>query len=346
MAEENVQVEEQVEGGGSASGVATEQAAAGGGEQSTPYYTQFGEFDSEDSFKSWVDEAKTAVSSKNEIEKIKSEYENQLRFLGEAEVDLDPEISTLQEFKKKGITIDVATKVTAFDLEKANDNPLETLILAEAVSNPNKYTKLGRQGIEAAIREKYGLSDDGEYTPTALMKSDAIDAVEKIQTVKNSVAETKNPLKFAKEELQKRSLAFEEGKKASSQLYESVVKEISEITDAHGDQKFTYKVSEAERELAMNLKDQIAAQFPATKEGREQMSQYVNNYLRIQKYLNGEVYKEWQNSLAADIKQQAVKEVLNGGQAAAPNRSGNNKSVDNEKSPIYQAAVRDGKIPK
>jgi hypothetical protein len=343
MAEENVQTEEQV-AGGEQQAAAAEQAA-GGGEQTTPYYAQFGEFDSEDAFKSWVDEAKTVVSSKSEIEKIKSDYENQLRFLGEAEVDIDPEIATLNEFKKKGITIDVATRVTSFDLEKANDNPLETLILAEAVSNPNKYTKLGRQGIEAAIREKYGLSEDGEYTPTALMKSDAIDAVEKIQTVKNSVAETKNPLKFAKEELQKRSLAFEEGKKASSQLYESVVKEISEITDTHGDQKFTYKVSEAERELAMNLKDQIAAQFPPTKEGREQMSQYVNNYLRIQKYLNGEVYKEWQNSLAADVKQQAVKEVLNGGQATAPNRSGQPNTNNEKDSPIYRQAVRDGKIP-
>jgi hypothetical protein len=312
--------------------------------QDQPYYSQFGEFSSEDEFKSWVDEAKTVVNSKSEIERVKSEYENQLRFLGEAEVDIDPEISTLNEFKKKGISIDIATRVTSFDAEKSNDNPLATLILAEAVSNPNKFNKLGHAGIEAAIREKYGLSEDGEYTPTALMKSDSIDAIEKIQSVKNSIAEIKNPIKFAKEELQKRSLTFEEGKKASLQLFESVVKEISEITDTHGEVKFTYKVSEEERQIAMNLKEQIASQFPATKEGREQMSQYVNNYLRIQKYLSGEVYKEWQNSLAADVRQQAVKEVLNGGRVVTPNRSGNPKSTNEKDSPIYRQAVRDGKI--
>jgi hypothetical protein len=336
MAEEQVQVQ-------------TDEAAAQASAETTqtqdqPYYSQFGEFSSEDEFKSWVEDAKNVVNSKSEIEKVKSEYENQLRFLGESEVDIDPEIATLNEFKKKGISIDIATKVTSFDTEKANENPLATLILAEAVSNPNKFNKLGHAGIEAAIREKYGLSEDGEYTPTALMKSDAIDAIEKIQSVKNSIAETKNPIKFAKEELQKRSLVFEEGKKASSQLYESVVKEISEITDTHGDVKFTYKVSEEERQAAMNLKEQIASQFPATKEGREQMAQYVNNYLRIQKYLNGEVYKEWQNSLAADVKQQTVKQVLNGGKVTTPNRSGNPKSTDEKSSPIYQAAVRDGKI--
>lgn len=341
MAEEQAQVQTD----DAAAQTAEQTVTAEGQTQEQPYYSQFGEFESEDAFKSWVDEAKTVVNSKGEIEKIKSEYENQLRFLGEAEVDIDPEIATLNEFKKKGITIDVATRVTSFDSEKATENPLDTLILAEAVANPTKFTKLGRQGIEEAIREKYNLPSEGEYTPTALMRSDAIDAIEKIQSVKNSVAETKNPIKFAKEELQKRSLAFEEGKKAASQLYESVVKEISEITDTHGDVKFTYKVSEADRQAAMNLKEQIASQFPATKEGREQMTQYVNNYLRIQKYLNGEVYKEWESSLSADVKQQTVKQVLNGGQVTAPNRSGNPKSQnDMTKSPIYQAAVRDGKV--
>jgi len=317
----------------------TEKPAAEAAVVETPYYAQFGEFSTEDDFKSWVSQAKEVVSTKDQIELSKADYESKLAILNQIDEEPDAEIVTLQAFKKQGIGIDIATKVVSFDPEK-NDNPLQTLILAEAVSNPNKFNKLGYSGIEAAIREKYNLSEEGEYTPTALMKSDSIDAIDKINKVKSDIASFKNPITFAKEQLQQRSESFEVGRKAAAQEFEKIVQNMTEITDTHGEKQFTFKVTKEEQQVLMNLKDQVASQFPATKEGAEQMRQYVNNYARIQKYMSGEVYKEWESSLAADVEQKVTKEVLNG-QALTPNRSGN-PPVKGEDSPILREARRQG----
>ena len=151
------------------------------GEVVKQYFENFG-YESEDAFKSDFEALRELKSKEQEILTKSQQYENDLAFLGSVEVDEDPEIETLKALKKKGIPTEVATRIMTTDDAALVADPLRALLYAEAVSNPTAYAK-GKSKIEQAIREKYNLPSEGDYTPTALMEYEAIQAVEKINKI-------------------------------------------------------------------------------------------------------------------------------------------------------------------
>jgi signal recognition particle GTPase len=189
------------------------------------------------------------------------------------------------------------------------------LILAEAIKNPNKFKQLGRETIEEAIREKYNIGSNGNYYPTALMKSDAIDAIEIVQGVKKDVETVKNPFTFAKELkaqsektlADRQTLALGE-----AQIYS---KQLKELPYRFGDSEVSLKVSNEEIDeiLASPRASFLGRAFDTTtKEGKQAVREWLSYEVLVHKLQNGDLGVQIAKSLSAQVEKKVVKEVYNG----------------------------------
>jgi hypothetical protein len=322
-------------------------ASEGGGEEAAkPYFAAFG-YEDEDSFKSEFESLKELKSIKDQVEQNKWEYEERLGILMQVEEDPDPEIVTISTLKKQGIGINVATQVISADSESLEKDPLKALILAEAVTNPKIYNKLGREATEEAIREKYNLTSDGEYVPTAMMRRDALDAIEKIMSVKNGIGEAKNPYKIAAQERENKNKAFVERQGLAVNEVSTYVNSLKEVSYKFGDSEVSLQVSK--EEVDSLLKSQSASVLGhlfdvSTKAGKEQLRDWATKQILAQKFQSGEVGQKIVESFGKEVKKEVIKEVHNG-QPLRIDRSGKKSESGKELTAVQRDLIAQGKKP-
>lgn len=313
-----------------------------------PYYKQFGEYETEDAFKADFEEGKSLKSMRSDLENKNKEIEERLSILMEVDNEVDVELETIASLKKKGLDLYTATKLMSSTEEEFIENPLSALILAEQVGNPAKFKKLGRETVELALREKYGLHEEGEYTPTPMMKSDALDAIDKINEVKKNVGDIKNPYKFAQEEKQNRAKQFEERQNVAVSKANAFVKDLKEVAYTY-DKESSISLQVSKEEIDSVLNSQSAKYLghlfdPSTKEGETQLKSWVTNQILSQKFQTGEIGKQIVNSLSAENKKQAIKEVHNG-EAVVPNRNGKTPVDGKTLTAVQKQLIAEGKTP-
>jgi len=296
-------------------------------EQNLPqeWYNVLG-YESEDVFKQEFEQLKTYKSLAAELEEKQKDIEDGFALLQEAE---DPyagneEARMLVQFSKKGIPSSISSKMMSLDAETMMEDPLSALIVAEAVKNPEKFKKLGQETIEEAVREKYGIGFDGDYTPTALMKSDALDAIDAITKVKKEIADAKNPFIFAKELKSQNEKSFADRQSLAFSEAESFSKQIKDVPYKFGENQISLQVSSEEVEAV--LKSQYASYLgrafdASTKEGKQQVRDWVSNQILVHKLQSGDIGIQIQNALQAGAEKKAVQTVFNG-QPKMVNRSG------------------------
>ena len=316
------------------------------GEVVKQYFENFG-YESEDAFKSDFEALRELKSKEQEILTKSQQYENDLAFLGSVEVDEDPEIETLKALKKKGIPTEVATRIMTTDDAALVADPLRALLYAEAVSNPTAYAK-GKSKIEQAIREKYNLPSEGDYTPTALMEYEAIQAVEKINKIKSEVGEIKNPIKFAKEQQAERQAQFGQRQQAAFGELKSVTEGLKEVDYTFGEHKVSLQVSKEDIEAV--LKSQAATVLghfkefdPTTKEGKAELKKWATNQILSHKFQTGQLGVEIANSLQVATEKKVVKEAHNG--QAIVDRTGTKTKDGKELTPLQKRLIAEGKTP-
>ena len=209
--------------------------------QDSPWFAAYG-YDSEDSFKSEFEQLRSYKSLADELTHKQKEIEEGLALLQDAD---DPfagieEAKTIVAFGKKGISSTIANQIVSSNPDTLMEDPLKALVLAEAVKNPDKFKRLGQSTIEEAIREKYNLGE-GEYYATALLKSDAIDAIEMIEKTKKDVETVKNPYTFAKELKSQTQKQIAERQSIALAEAETYAKQLKDVPYKFGDTKFRYK---------------------------------------------------------------------------------------------------------
>jgi len=293
----------------------TEQVNQEAAPQDVPWFAAFG-YENEDSFKNEFEQLKSYKSLASELEDRKRDLDEGFAILQDAD---DPfagieEARTLVAFGKKGIDSSIANQIASSDEQGLMQDPLKALILAEAVKNPSKFKQLGKQTIEEAIREKYNLGE-GDYYATALMKSDAIDAIELINKTKKEVEDVKNPFTFAKELKSQTQKQIAERQTIAFSEAESYAKQLKEVPYKFGDAEVSLKVSNEEVESI--LKSQYAGYlgqaFDAnTKEGKQAVRDWITNQVLIHKVQSGDIGVQIAKSLSAQTEKKVVREVYNG----------------------------------
>jgi hypothetical protein len=292
--------------------------------QDSPWFASYG-YESEDSFKSEFEQLRSYKSLAEELTHKQKEIEDGLALLQEAD---DPfggieEARTMVAFGKKGINSSVANQIVSSNADSLMEDPLKALVLAEAVKNPDKFKRLGQSTIEEAIREKYNLGD-GEYYATALLKSDAIDAIEMIEKTKKDVESVKNPFTFAKELKSQTERQIAERQTIALAEAESYAKQLKDVPYKFGDSEVSLKVSN--EEIDSILKSQYASYLgqafdTTTKEGKQAVREWLSNQILIHKVQSGDLGVQIAKSLTAQTEKRVVKEVYNG-QPKTPNRVG------------------------
>jgi hypothetical protein len=290
----------------------------------SPWFSAYG-YESEDSFKSEFEQLKSYKELASELEERKKDIEEGIAILQEAD---DPfggneEARNLVAFGKKGLSASVANQIISSNEESLMQDPLKALVLAEAVKNPDKFKRLGQSTIEEAIREKYNLGE-GEYYATALLKSDAIDAIEMIEKTKKDVETVKNPFTFAKELKSQNQRQIAERQTIALAEAESYAKQLKEVPYKFGDSEVSLKVSN--EEVDSILKSQYAGYLgqafdTTTKEGKQAVREWLSNQILIHKVQSGDLGVQIAKSLIAETEKRVVKEVYNG-QPKTPNRVG------------------------
>lgn len=281
----------------------------------TPWFAQFG-FENEDSFKTEFEQLRSYKSLAKELEEKQKDIDEGFSLLQEAE---DPfsgieEARMIVAFGKKGISSSVANQIVSSTSDNLMEDPLKALILAEAVKNPSKFKQLGQDTIEEAIRERYNLGE-GEYQPTALLKSDAIDAIELINRTKKDVEDVKNPYIFAKELKTQTQKQIAERQALAFGEAETYAKQLKEVPYKFGDTEVSLKVSNEEVESI--LKSQYAGYLgqafdAATKEGKQAVRDWLSNQILIHKVQSGDLGVQISKSLIAQAEKNAVQQVYNG----------------------------------
>jgi hypothetical protein len=292
--------------------------------QDSPWFSTYG-YDSEDSFKSEFEQLRSYKNLANELSQKQKEVEEGLALLQDAD---DPfggieEAKTMVAFGKKGISSSIANQIVSSNPDSLMEDPLKALMLAEAVKNPDKFKRLGQSTIEEAIREKYNLGE-GEYHATALLKSDAIDAIEMIEKTKKDVEVVKNPYTFAKELRSQTERQIAERQTIALNEAESYGKQLKEVPYKFGDTEVSLQVSNEEVESI--LKSQYAGYLgqafdTTTKEGKQAVREWLTNQVLIHKVQSGDLGVQIAKSLSAQTEKKVVKEVYNG-QPKTPNRVG------------------------
>jgi hypothetical protein len=289
-----------------------------------PWFSSYG-YDSEDSFKSEFEQLKSYKSLAAELEERKRDVEEGLALLQDAD---DPfggieEARTMVAFGKKGISTSIANQIVSSSPDSLMEDPLKALVIAEAVKNPDKFKRLGQSTIEEAIREKYNLGD-GDYYATALLKSDAIDAIEIIEKTKKDVETVKNPFTFAKELKSQTQKQIAERQTIALAEAETYAKQLKDVPYKFGDTEVSLKVSNEEVESI--LKSQYAGYLgqafdTTTKEGKQAVREWLTNQILIHKVQSGDLGVQIAKSLTAQTEKKVVREVYNG-QPKTPNRVG------------------------
>jgi hypothetical protein len=306
LVNQNEQVNEQV----------NEQINEGVANQDIPWFAAYG-YENEDTFKSEFEELKSYKTRAEEIQAKEREIQEGLSLLQEAD---DPfggieEAKTLVAFGKKGIPTNLANQIVSATPESLMEDPLTTLILAEAIKNPTKFKQLGRETIEEAIREKYNIGSNGNYYPTALMKSDAIDAIEIVQGVKKDVETVKNPFTFAKELKAQSEKTLADRQALALGEAETYSKQLKELPYRFGDSEVSLKVSSEEIDeiLASPRASFLGRAFDTTtKEGKQAVREWLTYEVLVHKLQNGDLGVQIAKSLSAQVEKKVVKEVYNG----------------------------------
>jgi hypothetical protein len=283
--------------------------------QTQEWYSAFG-FESEDAFKQEFEQLKGYKTLASELDERAKDVEEGFAILQAAE---DPyagneEARMLVEFSKKGIPSSVANKLMKMDVDLVMSDPLSAIVAAEAIKNAEKFKKLGEEVIEEAVREKYGIGP-GDYDPTALMKSDALDAAELIVKLKKDVAESKNPFIFAKELKTQNEKTFAERQTLAFSEAENFSKQLKEVPYKFGENQVSLKVSSEETESI--LKSQYASYLgrafdPTTQEGKKQIQDWVSNQILVHKVQTGELGIQIQEAIQSGALKAAVQTVYNG----------------------------------
>jgi len=292
--------------------------------QESPWFAAYG-YDNEDSFKSEFEQLRSYKNLSDELNHKQREIEEGLALLQDAD---DPfggieEAKTIVAFGKKGINSSIANQIVSSNPDSLMEDPLKALVLAEAVKNPDKFKRLGQSTIEVAIREKYNLGE-GEYYATALLKSDAIDAIEMIEKTKKDVETVKNPYTFAKELKSQTEKQIAERQSIALAEAETYAKQLKEVPYKFGDTEVSLQVSNEEVESI--LKSQYAGYLgqafdTTTKEGKQAVREWLTNQVLIHKVQSGDLGVQIAKSLTAQTEKKVVKEVYNG-QPKTPNRVG------------------------
>lgn len=292
--------------------------------QDSPWFAAYG-YETEDSFKSEFEQLRSYKSLAEELNHKQREIEEGLALLQDAD---DPfggieEAKTMVAFGKKGISSAIANQIVSSNPDSLMEDPLKALVLAEAVKNPDKFKRLGHSTIEEAIREKYNLGD-GEYYATALLKSDAIDAIEIIEKTKKDVETVKNPYTFAKELKSQTERQIAERQSIALAEAETYAKQLKEVPYKFGDTEVSLQVSN--EEVDSILKSQYAGYLgqafdTTTKEGKQAVREWLTNQILIHKVQSGDLGVQIAKSLTAQTEKKVVKEVYNG-QPKTPNRVG------------------------
>jgi hypothetical protein len=292
--------------------------------QDSPWFASYG-YESEDSFKSEFEQLRSYKGLAEELNNKQKEIEDGLALLQDAD---DPfggieEARTMVAFGKKGISSSIANQIVSSNADSLMEDPLKALVLAEALKNPDKFKRLGQSTIEEAVREKYNLGE-GEYYATALLKSDAIDAIEMIEKTKKDVETVKNPFTFAKELKSQSERQIAERQTIALNEAESYGKQLKEVPYKFGDTEVSLQVSNEEVESI--LKSQYAGYLgqafdTTTKEGKQAVREWLTNQVLIHKVQSGDLGVQIAKSLMAQTEKKVVKEVYNG-QAKTPNRVG------------------------
>jgi hypothetical protein len=284
--------------------------------QETPWFAAYG-YENEDVFKTEFEELKSYKTRADEIQAKEREIQEGFSLLQEAD---DPfagieEAKTLVAFGKKGIPSNLANQIVSATPESLMEDPLSTLILAEAIKNPTKFKQLGRDTIEEAIREKYNIGATGNYYPTALMKSDALDAIEIVQNTKKDVETVKNPFTFAKELKAQSEKTMADRQSLALSEAESYSKQLKELPYKFGDSEVSLQVSS--EEIDEILKSPRAgflgrAFDTTTKEGKQAVRDWLSYEVLVHKLQNGDLGVQIAKSLSAQVEKKVVKEVYNG----------------------------------
>lgn len=280
-----------------------------------PWFAAYG-YENEESFKNEFEELRSYKERASYIASKEAEINEGLSLLQEAD---DPfggneEARTLVAFGKKGINPSVANQIVSSTPDSLMEDPLKALVIAEAVKNPDKFKRLGQATIEEAIREKYNLGD-GDYYATALLKSDAIDAIEIIEKTKKDVETVKNPFTFAKELKSQTQKQIAERQTIALAEAESYAKQLKDVPYKFGESEVSLKVSN--EEIDSILKSQYAGYLgqafdTTTKEGKQAVRSWLENQILIHKVQSGDLGVQIAKSLSASVEKKVVKEVYNG----------------------------------
>lgn len=284
-------------------------------QEDMPWFAAYG-YENEDSFKTEFEELRSYKSLAAELAEKQKDIEEGIALLQEAD---DPfggneEARTLVAFGKKGINQSIANQIVSSNPDSLMEDPLKALVIAEAVKNPDKFKRLGQATIEEAIREKYNLGD-GDYYATALLKSDAIDAIEIIEKTKKDVETVKNPFTFAKELKSQTQKQIAERQTLALAEAESYAKQLKDVPYKFGESEVSLKVSN--EEIDSILKSQYAGYLgqafdTTTKEGKQAVRNWLENQILIHKVQSGDLGVQIAKSLSASVEKKVVKEVYNG----------------------------------
>lgn len=300
-------------------------AAQDNQQQEQQWYGALG-YESEDAFKQDFDQLKGYKTLASELDERRKDVEEGFAILQEAE---DPyagneEARMLVEFSRKGVPSSITSKLMRMDPETIMNDPLAAIVVAEAIKNTDKFKKLGEETVEEAMREKYGLGSRSDYEPTAMMKSDAIDAVELIMKLKKDVAESKNPFIFAKELKTQNEKTFAERQSLAFSEAESFSKQLKEVPYKFGDDQISLQVSS--EEIDSVLKSQYASYLgrafdASTADGKKQIQDWISNQVLVHKTQSGELGVKIKEAIQGGAIKSAVQSVHNG-QPKMVNRTG------------------------
>lgn len=308
-----------------------------------PYYAEFG-YEDEVSFKTDFETLKSLKGKETELEQKAKEWNDKFSILQEAE---DPfagaeEAAQLVAFAKKGIPAKVATEVIGTTREELSSNPLDALILAEAVKNPAKFKAMGKAAVEEAIREKYNLGD-GEFTPTSLMKSDAFDAIDVIEKIKSEVSTVQNPYKIAQEQKAQSALAYQTRQQNSLAEAQKLASTLNTVEYKFGDESVSLQVSKEDIDAVLNSEGAkyLGYADTSTPEGKKAVATWVKDQILAHKFQSGEVGREIVKAYAAEKTKEAVKAVHNG-QPKIVARANQTNKPSKDLTPAQKELVRRG----
>jgi hypothetical protein len=314
---ENVQVEETV----NAETVETTQEVV-----ETPAFwaVDYG-YENEDALKGDFENLISLKQKAEELAAKEAEFNSKFEILKEAENPFEgaEEAAKIIAFNKKGIPTKLATEIMDVTRESMQADPVNALVLAEAIKNPVKFKEMGRKGIEEAIREKYGI-EEGEYTPSSLLKSDAFDAVMLVEKTRNEVSEVQNPFKVAQEAKVNEFKVFEQRQANALKHVNEFAAKVKEVPYEFDGKKVSLQVSKADLDavFSSSAMNYIGRAFDtSTKEGKKAAEDWVTSQVLSHKFQTGEVGKKILETFGAEVKKEVVREVHNG-QPVVPDRSG------------------------